>query len=556
MELFGFELSRTKSKAEPPVTPTPVIPTNVDGAQDVFGMPTGNTVRGQSELYNMEPVSPDEKELIKKYRDLSLQVEVDKAISEIVNDAISKDKTEPMPVKLHLDDIKLSAGIKKKINEEFETILWLMKFNRYGYDLFKNWYIDGRLYCHTNINKNKPKEGLKTIEFLDSLYIKKVREIEKDAEGMITNIESFYLYKPDEQLLGGQSTQMGNFSFGYGTQTMVRFPADSITYANSGILNKEKQWILSYLQTAIKTANQLTSLEDSVVIYRMVRAPERRIFYIDVGNLPKTKAEQYLNNIMQMYRNKVSYNSSTGEVIDAKNQMAMLEDYWLPRREGGRGTEIDTLDGGENLGEMDDILYFRKKLYESLHVPLGRLDNENSFNFGKNGEITREEIKFSKFIDRLREQFAHGLFSDILRKQLILKKIITDRDWLDIESRIIFAWTEDSHFAEMKELQLIMDRMEVVDAMGELSERFFSDGFIMRTVLKQDDLEQKALAKERAAEKKAREDDDEFGDNDWDKGISVEPPDVPVANIDPARVTADKGAPEVSATEDETDEEG
>lgn len=500
MELFGFQIKKKKGVDDVKGVKQVVIPPNDEGTRDIIshGPLGGHFV----EVYDSGVIDTDEYNLIKKYRQMSECTEIDRAISEIVNDAVTYEDNVPFPVKINLDDVDLPDGVKTKAAEEFKNLLYLLRFNDYGYELFRHWYIDGRIYFHLIIDSNKVKEGIQKVVYVDSLYIKKIRNITRDSQGIISNIEIFYVYKPP---LMTEATHMGSYNYAQMEQAL-KFTNESVTYGSSGMMDYERKLIISHLHKAIKPANQLAMLEDSVVVYRVARAPERRIFYIDVGNLPKTKAEEYLNSIMNRYRNKIAYNTETGTIDEEKRHMAMLEDFWLPRREGGRGTEIDTLQGGDSLGEMDDVSYFRHKLYESLNVPIGRLDAENSmFNLGKDNEITREEVKFSKFIHRLRAKFARGVFNDMLMKQLIMKKIITSDDWDKIESNIMYQWEEDSHFAELKKLAMIKERIDVVEEMDQMIERYYSLDYIRRNILMQTEEEAKDLAKQRDEEKDERD---------------------------------------------------
>ena len=501
MEIFGFEFKRKgKTPEEKKGVVQIVVPENREGTRDIIS--TGPLGGRFIEVYDSGVVDTDEYNLIKKYRQMSECTEVDKAISEIVNDAVTFEDNLPFPVKINLDEVELSSSINTKIAEEFDNLLYLLDFSNYGYELFRNWYVDGRLYFHLIIDSKKVKDGIQKISHVDSLYIKKIRNISRDSEGVITGVEVFYVYKPP---LITEATHQGSYNYSQ-LENAVKFTEDSVTYGTSGLMDSERKSIISYLHKAIKPSNQLSMLEDSVVVYRVARAPERRIFYIDVGNLPKTKAEEYLNSIMNRYRNKIAYNTDTGTIDEDKRHMSMLEDFWLPRREGGRGTEIDTLQGGDSLGEMDDVAYFRHKLYESLNVPLGRLDNENSmFNLARDNEISREEIKFSKFIHRLRNKFSRDIFSDILKKQLIMKNIITSDDWDNIESHVMYKWEEDSHFAELKKLAMLKERIDLVESMDQMIERYYSMEYIRANILMQTEEEAKELAKQRDEEQEERD---------------------------------------------------
>ena len=504
MELFGFSIKKSKDIDDKKGILQVVVPQNTEGTRDVIssGAPIG--VGGHFiEVYDSGVIDSTEFNLIKKYRELADTVEIDRAVSEIINDAITYEDNVPFPVKINLDNIEeISEGTKTKIVKEFEKLLSLLRFNETGYEIFRNWYVDGRIYFNLIIDKNDQKEGIQKIVHVDSLYIKKIRNIVKNMNGTIDNIEEFFIYKPP-LIIENNTVSTHSFSL---TEQAIKFTVESITYATSGLMDSERKYIISHLHKSIKPANQLAMLEDAVVVYRVARAPERRIFYIDVGNLPKNKAEEYLNSIMNRYRNKIAYNTTTGEISDNKRYMSMLEDFWLPRREGGKGTEIDTLSGGSTLGEMDDVTYFRRKLYESLNVPIGRLDNEHSmFSLGQDNEITREETKFSKFITRLRNKFARSVFCDMLRKHLILKNIITNEDWRSIESSVMFNWEEDSHFAEIKKLNMMKERIDIVQSMDMMIERYYSLDYIRKNILLQTEEESKELAVQRNKEKKERD---------------------------------------------------
>lgn len=553
MELFGFQIKKVKDVDDKAGVQQVVVPPNDEGTRDIIshGPLGGHFV----EVYDSGVIDTDEYNLIKKYRQMSECTEIDRAISEIVNDAVTYEDNVPFPVKINLDDVDLPDGIKTKMADEFNKILYLLKFNDYGYELFRHWYIDGRIYFHMIIDSNKIKDGIQKIIYVDSLYIKKIRNISRDSQGIITDIETFFVYKPP---LMTEATHMGSYNYAQMEQAL-KFTNESVTYGSSGMMDYERKLIISHLHKAIKPANQLAMLEDSVVVYRVARAPERRIFYIDVGNLPKTKAEEYLNSIMNRYRNKIAYNTETGTIDEEKRHLAMLEDFWLPRREGGRGTEIDTLQGGDSLGEMDDVSYFRHKLYESLNVPIGRLDAENSmFNLGKDNEITREEVKFSKFIHRLRAKFARGIFSDMLMKQLLMKNIITSDDWKAMESNIMYQWEEDSHFAELKKLAMIKERIDVVEEMDQMIERYYSLDYIRRNILMQTEEEAKELAKQRDDEKEERDTTTAFENVGQDiqaqqgaYGEYAEEPEKDIDDVNARRRETDKVARDKKALEKE-----
>ena len=482
-DLFGFSVSKKKT------TKTFVTPENDDGA--ITYVEGGGFV---GTYLNTDIDARDENVLIQKYREMGTTQEVDLAITDIINEAVLHE-TGKASVNLSLEKSDQSDAIKKKISDEFKNIVKLLDFNKSGYDTFRKWYIDGKLYHHIVIDKEKPKEGIKHLIPVDALDIKKVREIKKEKDNVtgvefVKEIEEYFIYKPDQatgQFIAG----------GRQNNEEVKVQTDAISYVHSGMIDSEKQVVIGYLYKSIKPYNQLRMIEDSLVIYRLARAPERRIFYIDVGNLPKLKAEQYLRSVMDKYKQKVVYNAQTGEVEDQKKQMSMLEDFWLPRREGGRGTEINTLPSGQNLGEIDDIEYFRKKLYQSLNIPISRIEGTDStaFNLGRSTEINRDEVKFSKFISRLRQRFS-SLFTDILRVQLLLKGIIKEDDWYEIKDAIEYIWTRDSHFAELKQNEILRERLEVLSSLDEYIGKYFSDEWVRKTVLRQSEDDIKEMDKQ------------------------------------------------------------
>lgn len=490
-DLFGFTIGKKQ-----PVK-TFVTPENDDGA--ITYVEGGGFV---GTYLNTDIDAKDENLLIQKYREMAMTQEVDLAITDVINEAVLHE-TGKTSVSLSLSKLDQSESIKKKIADEFNKIIKLLDFNKTGYDLFRKWYIDGKIYHHIIIDKDKPKEGIKNLIKVDALDIKKVREIirEKDT---ITNveyikaIEEYFIYKPDQatgQFLPG----------GRGYNEEIKVSSDAISYVHSGMIDAERQVVIGYLYKAIKPYNQLRMIEDSLVIYRLARAPERRIFYIDVGNLPKLKAEQYLRSVMDKYKQKVVYNAATGEVEDQKKQMSMLEDFWLPRREGGRGTEINTLPSGQNLGEIEDIEYFRKKLYQSLSIPISRIEGteQTAFNLGRQSEINRDEIKFSKFISRIRQRFS-SLFTDLIRVQLLLKGIIKEEDWHEIKDSLEYVWTKDSHYAELKDNEILRERLEILSSLDEYIGRYVSNEWVRKNILRQSDEEiaeiEKQIKKENGEE--------------------------------------------------------
>jgi len=508
IDLFGFSLGRTQKPK------TFVTPENDDGA--ITYVEGGGFV---GTYLNTDIDAKDENLLIQKYREMATTQEVDLAITDVINEAVLHE-TGKSSINLSLEKLEQSDSIKKKIADEFKQIVKILDFNKSGYDIFRKWYIDGKLYHHIIIDKTKPKEGIKNLIPVDALDIKKVREIKREKDVVsnvefVKEIEEYFIYKPD------QST--GQFLPGGKMNEEVKVAPDAISYVHSGMIDAEKQVILGYLYKSIKPYNQLRMIEDSLVIYRLARAPERRIFYIDVGNLPKLKAEQYLRSVMDKYKQKVVYNAQTGEVEDQKKQMSMLEDFWLPRREGGRGTEINTLPSGQNLGEIDDIEYFRKKLYQSLNIPISRIEGteSTSFNLGRTSEINRDEIKFAKFISRLRQRFS-SLFTDLLRVQLLLKGVIKEDDWYEIKDAIEYVWTKDSHYAELKQNEILRERLEVLSSLDEYIGKYYSNEWVRKNVLRQSEDEIKELDRQIKDETGTDPDDAEINPDllDYQQGSS------------------------------------
>jgi len=447
-------------------------------------------------------------DLINKYRDMSLHPEIEIAVDDIVNDAIVYDEKQS-PVEILLDEVDYSDSIKSKIQAEFDEVLRLLKFKERGYDLFRRWYIDSRIYYHIMIDENSSKKGIQELRPIDPTKIRKVKKIDKKPItmghqagrfDMVDKVEEFYIYSEIDK---NPNTTDG-----------IKVTPDAICYVHSGLFDATRRRVFGFLQKAIKPLNQLRMIEDAVVIYRISRAPERRIFYIDVGNLPKNKAEQYLRDIMNRYRNKLVYDASTGEIRDDKRHMSMLEDYWLPRREGGRGTEITTLEGGQNLGEMEDVEYFKKKLYLSLNVPSSRLEAENGFNMGRSAEITRDELKFFKFIDRLRNRFS-DLFNQLLRVQLVLKGIVTEEDWVNISEKLTYRWLKDSYFSELKEGEILKERLDMLSQVNEYIGKYYSIEWVRKNVLRQGDEDIKIIDSQMKSEKDAGLHDEEDEGDDY-----------------------------------------
>jgi hypothetical protein len=488
-KLFGFSIEDTEKVS--PTTVSPVPPNNEDGVDHYM------TSGFFGSYVDIEGVYRTEFELIKRYREMCLHPEVDSAIEDIVNEAIVSD-TNDTPVQIDLDNLNASDGIKKSIRREFKYILDLLDFDKKCHEIYRNWYIDGRIYYHKIIDLKKPHEGLKELRYIDAMKMRFVRQQKKKGgEQKIRNINNFKSEDPmsyefpeiEEYFIYNQKTPYQSTNPAQtGASQGIKFSRDSVTYCTSGLVDRNKGNTLSYLHKAIKSLNQLRMIEDSLVIYRLSRAPERRIFYIDVGNLPKVKAEQYLRDVMMRYRNKLVYDANTGEIRDDKKYMAMLEDFWLPRREGGRGTEITTLPGGQNLGEITDIEYFKKKLYRSLNVPPSRMDGEGGFNLGRSSEILRDELKFTKFVGRLRKRFSN-MFNDMLKTQLILKNIATPEDWEVMSEHIQYDFLYDNHFSELKESELLGERLGMVQTAEPYVGKYFSQDYVRRKILRQTDIE-------------------------------------------------------------------
>ena len=475
-ELFGFRIER--SKGEGVAEPSFIAPTPDDGTIDV----AGGGFFGQ--ILDTDCKERTDSDLIGRYRNISAQAECDAAIEDIVNESIVSNERD-QSVEISLENLPYPDKIKRKIRNEFDEVLRLLEFDAKGHDIFRRWYVDGRVFYHKIIDKKQPRKGITELRYIDPVKIKKVREVEKEKDNktgveLIKKAVEYYVYSEkghNPNMSGGQSNGQG-----------LKIASDAITYCPSGIIDSNNGRVMSYLHKAIKPVNQLRMIEDALVIYRISRAPERRIFYIDVGNLPKIKAEQYLKDVMNRYRNKLVYDATTGEIRDDRNHMSMLEDFWLPRREGGRGTEITTLPGGSNLGEIDDIVYFQRKLYRSLNVPISRLEAENGFSLGRSTEITRDELKFTKFVQRIRKKFT-PLFTDLLKTQLLLKGVIAPDDWNNIQEHIQYDWLADGHFAELKEAELINDRIQTLDAIQSYVGTFFSKEYVLKNVLHMNDKE-------------------------------------------------------------------
>ena len=480
-ELFGFSIKRVKDTQDPKQSFT--APQADDGTQTI----AAGGYFGQ--YLDMEGNAKTEADLIRRYREIALHPECDMAIEDIINEAVVSNELKDS-VKLNLENLPYGKDVRRKIEDEFKEVLRLMNFNTRGHDIFRRWYVDGRVYYHKIIDRNSPVKGITELRYIDPRKIKKIRELRKRrpdgvavpvGAGMADEFEEYFLFNEKGVT---NSTTAG-----------IKIAVDAIAFTPSGLIDQNKNMVLSYLHKAIKPVNQLRMIEDATVIYRIARAPERRIFKIDVGNLPKVKAEQYLRDVMAKYRNKLVYDANTGEIRDDRNYMSMLEDFWLPSREGGRGTDISTLPGGQNLGEITDIEYFRAKLYRSLNVPVSRLEASQGFNLGRASEITRDELKFTKFVQRLRKKFTE-IFNDILRTQLVLKGIIAETDWINVRDSLQYDFLQDGHFAELKQTEMLRERIALANEMRDYIGKFFSVDYVRKHVLKQNAREVEEMDKQ------------------------------------------------------------
>ena len=487
--LFGFEISRPKDDEDKANQQSFAPPPNDDGALTISQAAYYGT------YVDLDGTAKNEVELIGRYREMAMQPEIESAIEDIVNEAIVQDD-DGTSTKIVLDKLEQSERIKKAIENEFNTILKLLNYNNMSQDIFKRYYIDGRLFYQIMIDKESPTQGIKELRYIDPRKIRKIREVKKDKDPrsgveLMTVVNEYYIFN-DKSINGSQSN--------YGP-VGARIAKDSIINVNSGLMDSRRASVLSYLHKAIKPLNQLRMIEDAVVIYRISRAPERRIFYVDVGNLPKMKAEQYLRDIMVKYKNKLVYDANTGEVRDDRKFLSMMEDFWLPRREGSKGTEIQTLPGGQNLGELEDVKYFEKKLYKSLNVPISRLEQSTAFSIGRATEITRDELKFSKFVSKLRNKFTE-LFDHALRIQCVLKGICTDEEWTDFKEKIYYDFIKDNNFAELKEAELLRERLSLLTSIDAYTGRYYSMDWIRRNVLRFNDDEIRQIDNEIKKERK------------------------------------------------------
>ena len=491
LKIFGFEITRTKDKK---AIKSIVPPRDDDGAGYVASTTYGSHY---GHYINMEgDDSKDNVQLILKYRGSAMHPEADAAIEDIVNEAITSTDMKPS-LTLNLDRVPVSATIKRQMLEEFDNIYNMLNFKELGHDIFRRWYVDGRLYHHLVVDDTNLSAGIQEIRYIDSAKIRKVKQVKKKKDPvsgapLVEKVDEFYIYQEKP-----------------GSQTnAIKLTNDSVSYCTSGLLDEHRKRVVSFLHKALKPITQLRMMEDSLVIYRLARAPERRMFYIDVGNLPRGKAEQYMKDIMAKYRNKLVYDAKTGEIRDDRKHMSMLEDFWLPRREGGRGTEISTLPGGENLGQIEDIIYFQKRLYRSLNVPLNRLEQEQQFSLGRATEISRDELKFQKFIDRLRNRFA-TFFYEILKKQLLMKNIITEEDWMSWKNEVHIDFTRDNHFSELKEAELLREKIQTLDQIQNYVGEYFSKQWVQKNILLFDDDEIKRMDSEMAAAQQQEPEDDQ-----------------------------------------------
>jgi len=495
LKLFGFEISRARNEKKKEQLPSIVPPLDDDGAGYVTA--AGSHYGSYVDLTGEQ--AKDDKDLIRQYRTVAMHPEVDAAVEDIVNEVISG---EDDIVELNLDEVDTTDSIKKQIKEEFDGLLGMLDFKNYAHDIFRRYYVDGRVYHHLVVDPKSPQSGIQEVRPIDATKIRKVKEVKKEKDpatgvDIVKKVDEYFLYSDTNQTRFASTMKGG---------TTVKIYPDAISYVTSGLLDSTRKKVVSYLHKALKPINQLRMMEDALVIYRLSRAPERRIFYIDVGNMPRGKAEQYLKDIMTRYRNKMVYDANTGDLKNDSKHMSMLEDFWLPRREGGRGTEIATLPGGQNLGEIDDILYFQKKLYKALNVPVSRLDPEQGGGgiLGRTTEITRDEFKFQKFVDRLRRRFA-DLFYNILKKQLLLKGIITEEDWDTWKNDITVEYITDNYFTELKDAEILRERVNMLRDLEPYLGVFYSKEWTQKKVLMLSDDDIKTMADQIDKEKKSGE---------------------------------------------------
>jgi len=489
--LFGFTISRQDNETKQDTQQSFSPPSNDDGALTITSAAYYGT------YVDLDGTAKNEVELISRYREMAMQPEIESAIDDIVNEAICQDDDGKI-IQIILDDLDQPDKIKKAIKEEFGTILRMLNYTKMAQDIFRRYYIDGKLFYHIIVDRDEPTKGIRELRYIDPRKMRKIREVKKQKDErtgveVMNVVNEYYIY--NDKVTTGSSTSYGPVG--------TRITTDSVVSVVSGLMDSRRAVVLSYLHKAIKPLNQLRMIEDATVIYRISRAPERRIFYIDVGNLPKLKAEQYLRDIMVKYKNKLVYDANTGEVRDDRKFLSMMEDFWLPRREGGKGTEITTLPGGQNLGELEDVKYFEKKLYKSLNVPVSRLDpNQSGFSLGRVGEITRDELKFAKFVGRQRAKFS-DLFDQCLRVQCVLKGICTDDEWKSFREHIHYNFIKDNNFTELKEAELMKERLSLLGEVDPYTGRYFSQAWIQRNVLRLNDDEIGVMQKEMEEEKDA-----------------------------------------------------
>ena len=521
-ELFGFKITRVDNEQKQELK-TFVPPQTDDGAMEIA--PGGS----YGTFVDLDGTAKSEAELVTRYREMSMQPECDSAIEDIVNEAIVMDDENPLEIVL--DDLKQPNSIKNKIREEFETVLEMLNYSNKGYDIFRRWYVDGRIYHHIIIDDKNPRDGIKELRYIDPRKIRKVREKSKSKDPRTgatvykSEQKEYFLYNPKG--ISSSATQG------------IKIAPDSISHVHSGMMDTRNNMVLGHLHKAVKPLNQLRMLEDATVIYRLARAPERRIFYIDVGNLPKMKAEQYLRDMMVKHKNKLVYDASTGEVRDDRKFMTMLEDFWLPRREGGRGTEITTLPGGQNLGEMEDVDYFRRKLYKSLNVPVTRMEADNQFNLGRASEITRDEIKFNKFIKRLRNRFT-SLFHGLLEIQLVLKGVISRSEWEEMRNTIHYDFKEDNYFSELKNSEIMTERLRLAGEIDPLVGKYYSMKWVRSNILHMTEEEMKEVDVEIEAERDAMDDDSIGGPVDYKRDDEPETPQENQEQFEPDKHISDE----------------
>lgn len=490
MDIFGFEIKRKKEKEQKGAI---VAPASDDGSTVMTSSASGY----YGLTVDIEGVIKNENDLIRRYRQIAQYSDCDSAIEDIVNEAITANDDES-PVDIVLDDVELSESIKNKIRDEFSSILKLYKFNEKGHDMFRSWYIDGRLYYHILLDPTNIKKGIVELRQIDPRKIRKIKNVKKEKNDkgveVVKSVEEYYIYN-DKGI--NENTSQG-----------VKLSVDSVVYAPSGLIDANTNMMLGHLHKAIKPVNQLKMIEDALIIYRVSRAPERRVFYVDVGNLPKMKAEQYVNDIMNKFRNKIVYDATTGEVRDDRKHLSMMEDFWMPRREGGKGTEITTLPGGQGLGQIEDIQYFQTKLYQALNVPISRLQPAQGFSLGRANEVTRDEIKFNKFIERIRRKFT-AIFSDTLKVQLVAKGIILLEEWEDIVQDVRFDFQEDNHFAELRDTEILMNRIQTLQQVEQYVGKYYSQEYVRRFILQQSENEIKQIDAQIEDEEPVEQDQDQ-----------------------------------------------